>query len=170
MSSLLRQYSIALRKRIRRLARRMVHGRVQRSADAMATAVGIPAERSPGGLHDAFIHAYVSARLTIRLGPRIAEWMGDLNEKLGSEAEGRHLEAAMDRHNNAAGREIGRRLLEEGQSSSRVVGFDPGVRGLSGTPLGGENVSQSRQQSRVPRGEFECLRDLAASRLVLFPG
>lgn len=90
-----------------RRGRRLVHGRLQRDADRHATLVGITIEPHSGGRHDAFTHAYVSARLTLRLGARIALWLGELNELLGSVAAGKHLEAEMDRHNNAVGRSIG---------------------------------------------------------------
>lgn len=127
--------------KLKRWGRVMVHGRVQKDVDRMAAAVGVELQRTSGGPHDAFSHAYVSARLTIRLGRRIAAWMGHLNERLGSEADGKHLEAAMDRHNNARGREIGVRLLEERRATKeetarrvkqsldegelRVIGADP---------------------------------------------
>ncbi len=104
---------------IERLVRSVVHDRVQHGVDIIAAAVGVEPERESGGRHDAFTHAYVSARLAIRLGRRVAALMGDLNEKLGSEAAGKYLEAAMDRHNNAAGREIGVSQRGEGAVSKR---------------------------------------------------
>jgi hypothetical protein len=107
----------AIVEKLKRCARWMVHGRVQKDVDRMAAAVGVEVRLVSGGAHDAFTHAYVSARLTVRLGRRIAELMGSLNERIGSEADGKYLEAAMDKHNNARGREIGARLLEEGRAT-----------------------------------------------------
>lgn len=103
--------------RFKRAARRIVHGRVQRAVDRVAGSVGVGIERRPGGAHDAFTHAYVSARLTRWLGPRIALRMGEWNERLGSDADGKHLEAAMDRHNNEVGRSVARELRRCGRTS-----------------------------------------------------
>ena len=83
----------------------------------MAVRVGIEPVNVAGGPHDAFSHAYVSARLTIRLGSNLAESLGKLNERFGSEAAGRLLEAEMDHHNNAVGRAIARRLIREGRTT-----------------------------------------------------
>lgn len=93
---------------IRRIARRRIHGALQEDADRRARESGVPVSGRPGTVHDAFSHAYVSARLTVRFGSAVAHLLGELNERLGSEAAGKYLEARMDRHNNAVGRAIGR--------------------------------------------------------------
>ncbi len=84
----------------------------------MARRAGVEVALRSGNRHDACTHAYVSARLTVRLGERIARWIGDLNERLGSDAEGKPLEAAMDRHNNGVGRAIGRDQREHGDRAA----------------------------------------------------
>ena len=102
---------------IRRLARKLVIGPLQADVDRMARRVGVKVTGVAGDAHDAFGHAYVSARLTRRLGRRAARLLGELNERLGSDAAGKPLEARMDRANNAVGREIGVLLREKGATS-----------------------------------------------------
>lgn len=97
----------------RRVVRRLIHGRAQDEADAMASRVGVTVENRPGSAHDAFTHAYVSARLTLAVGRRLAARLGELNERFGSLAVGELLDASMDRHNNAIGREIAGRLAAD---------------------------------------------------------
>lgn len=97
--------------------RHLLRRRLQRDVDRMAAAVGIEPTYEPGDTHDAFAHAYASARLALRLGGTLARLLGELNERFGSDAFGKRREAAMDRANNAVGRAIGLAMRAEGRSS-----------------------------------------------------
>ena len=116
-----------LRRWVFRIARGAVHGRAQAEADRMARSIGLPVGQPSGGVHDAFTHAYVSARLSLVVGEGLAARLGELNELVGSIAAGKPHEAEMDHHNNAVGRSIARTLSRDGVPSREALADEVGA-------------------------------------------